>query len=388
MRRDRLDTPHLSTLSIHSWRSPVRALLKTLLVVTAIVCLGAGTNGSARAAELSAEIAIQFDERVDAFRDKHRVPGISAAVVVGGQLVLERGYGLADIENSVAATPETVYRLASISKMLTAVAALQLVEQGKLDLQAPVQKYVPDFPEKQAPITCELLLKHQSGIRHYKNGEARSAKAYAHVGDALGIFRDDPLLFAPGEKFFYTTYGYNLLGTAVEAAAGQDYVEYVLEHVCRPAGMKSIEPDSPYKIIAHRAAGYRLEGQGDSATHVNDIFVDVSNKIPGGGWCSNTGDLARFAIALMDGKLVSRESLERMWTVQKTTDGKETPSGLGCFVEQVEGQRRISHSGGQPKVSTFLVFSPETRSAVVLMSNLSGTRLKALAGELLTLVSQ
>lgn len=358
-----------------------------VVLALAIACSpAAGTRVAA--AELAAELAAQFDQRVDAFREKHRVPGISAAVVLGGQLVLERGYGLADVENSVPAAPETVYRLASISKMLTAVAALQLVEQGKLDLQAPVQTYVPGFPEKQAPITCELLLKHQSGIRHYKNGEVRSAVAYAHVGDALKIFQDDPLLFAPGEKYSYTTYGFNLLGTAVEAAAGQDYVEYVQEHVCRPAGMKSIEPDNPYKIIAHRAAGYRLQGIGDDARLVNDIFVDVSNKIPGGGWCSNTGDLARFAIALMDGKLLSRESLERMWTLQKTSNGQETTSGLGCFVEQVNGQRRISHSGGQPKVATFLVFSPDTRSAVALMCNLNGARLKALAGELLTLVSQ
>jgi CubicO group peptidase (beta-lactamase class C family) len=366
----------------------VLALLKTLFVALALTWFVLALGSRGQAAELSAEIATQLDERIDAFRDKHRVPGISAAVVVGGQLVLERGYGLADVENNVPATPDTVYRLASISKMLTAVAALQLVEQGKLDLQAPVQKYVPDFPEKQAPITCELLLKHQSGIRHYKDGEVRSAVAYARVGDALKIFCDDPLLFAPGEQFSYTTYGYNLLGTAIEAAAGQDYVSYVQEHVCRPAGMKAIEPDSPDKIIAHRAAGYRHKGPGKDAELVNDFFVDVSNKIPGGGWCANSGDLARFAIALMDAKLVSRESLERMWTAQKTASGKQTDSGLGCFVEQVDGQRRISHSGGQPKVSTFLVFSPESHSAVVLMSNLNGARLKALAGELLTLVSQ
>jgi CubicO group peptidase (beta-lactamase class C family) len=341
-----------------------------------------------QAAELAADVAAQLDQRIEKFREAHRVPGISAAIVVGGQLTLQRGYGLADVENDVPATPETVYRLASISKMLTAVAALQLAEQGKLDLHAPVQKYVPDFPEKQSPITCELLLKHQSGIRHYRDGEIRSAVAYARVGDSLKIFRDDPLLFAPGEKFSYTTYGYNLLGAAVEAAAGQEFVAYVREHIGTPSGMKSIRPDNPYQIIPHRAAGYRLEGSGEQAKLVNDIFVDVSNKIPGGGWCATSGDLARFVIALWDGKLLSREWLERMWTAQPTAAGKQTDCGLGCFVEQRQGQRWVSHSGGQPKVSTFLVFAPASRSAVVLLSNLSGVRLKALAGELLALVSQ
>lgn len=388
MRRDSHYPRNVHALSAPRQGFYFPALLKALVLAIVIAGPALAFRSDTCAAELSAEIVVQLDERIDAFRDKHRVPGISAAVVVGGQLVLERGYGLADVENNVPATPDTIYRLASISKMLTAVSAMQLVEQGKLDLQAPVQKYVPDFPEKQAPITCELLLKHQSGIRHYKDGEVRSAVAYARVGDALKVFRDDPLLFSPGEKFSYTTYGYNLLGTAIEAAAGQDYVSYVQEHVCRPAGMRAIEPDSPYKIIAHRAAGYRHNGLGKDAELVNDYFVDVSNKIPGGGWCASCGDLARFAIALMDAKLVSRDSLERMWTAQKTASGKQTDSGLGCFVEQQDGQRRISHSGGQPKVSTFLVFSPESRSAVALMCNLKDARLKTLAGELLTLVSQ
>ena len=148
------------------------------------------------------------------------------------------------------------------------------------NLSAAIQKYVPSFPEKKAPITAELLLKHQSGIRHYKDDEVRSAVFYNRVGDSLAIFQDDPLLFTPGERFTYTTYGYNVLGAAIEGASGQDYVRYVQEHVCQKAGMTTIQPDNPYKIIPHRAAGYRIKGSLEKGELLNDFMVDVTNKIP------------------------------------------------------------------------------------------------------------
>ncbi|MEX2112813.1 MAG: serine hydrolase domain-containing protein [Pirellulales bacterium] len=375
---------HASTAAVHF---PQRAALGRLLLACMLVALSAG-GGVLGAAELSSEARGQVDATIDAFLKEYRVPGLSAAIVVDGQLVYEHGYGLADIENQVPATPLTMYRLASISKMFTATAAMQLAEQGKLDLAAPIQKYVPSFPEKQGTITAELLLKHQSGIRHYRGDEVRSVVFYNRVGDSLGIFQDDALLFAPGEKFSYTTYGYNLLGTAIEGASGEEYVAYVQKHILEPCGIESMRADNPNLIIPHRAAGYRLHGTGASAELRNDFMVDVTNKIPGGGWCGPPGDLARFAIALMDGRLVETATLERMWTPQATTTGKQTDCGLGCFISDSDGQRRISHSGGQPKVSTFLVFCPEEKTAVALMCNLRDTNLKSLANQLMDQVAQ
>jgi CubicO group peptidase (beta-lactamase class C family) len=352
-------------------------LAATLLLVTRAATL---------AAELTDELRSQVDAKIEALMKERGVPGLSAGIVVDGQIAYERGYGLADVENNVAATPESIYRLASISKMFTATAAMQLVEAGKLDLAAPIQKYVASFPEKQAPITAELLLKHQSGIRHYKGDEVRSNVFYNRVGDALVIFKDDPLLFAPGEKFSYTTYGYNLLGTAIEGASGQDYVAYVQKHILEPCGCDTMRPDNPYQIIPHRAAGYRRIGPAKTAVLRNDFAVDVTNKIPGGGWCGTPRDLCRFAIVVMDGRLVASDTLERMWTPQKTGNGEQTNCGLGCFIAQSEGQRRISHSGGQPKVSTFLVFVPQEKAAVALMCNLRDTNLSELANDLLDVV--
>ncbi len=327
------------------------------LIVTAAV---------AHAAELPEDARAQIDQHVAKFLDRTGAPGVSIAIGVGDQLCFEKGYGLTDIENEVSATRHSIYRLASISKMLTSVAVLQLVEAGKLDLAAPIQSYVSDFPEKQSPITCALLLKHQSGIRHYKGDEIRSNVHYARVRDSFHVFQDDPLLFDPGTRFSYTTYGFNVLGAAIEGASGEDYVGYVQKHIADPCGMTSLQPDDPYKLIPHRAAGYRKQGQQLQ----NDFAVDISNKIPGGGWCSTAGDLVRFADALASGKLLGAPSLELMWTPQKTVDGKETTSGYGCFIDTVDGDRLISHSGGQPKVSTFLVFSPAKRVAVAVMCNL------------------
>ncbi len=333
-------------------------------------------------AELPEDLRRQVDQRVAKFLENSGAPGISLAIGVDNELCFEQGYGLADVENQVAASAESIYRLASISKMLTGVAVLQLVEAGELDLTVPIQSYVPGFPEKQAPITCDLLLKHQSGIRHYKGNEVRSSAHFMHVRDSFGVFQEDPLLFDPGTRFSYTTYGFNVLGAAIEGASGEDYVGYVQKHIAEPSGMSTLQPDSPFAIIPHRAAGYRKQGK----KLLNDFAADVSNKIPGGGWCSTAGDLVRFAGALNSGKLLSAQSLETMWTPRTTVDGDATKVGYGCFIDIVDDDRLISHSGGQPKVSTFLVFSPEKKVAVAVMSNLRASSPKPLALDLIELV--
>lgn len=342
------------------------ALLLILLAASARVPICA-------AGALAPEITGKIDATVEEFMRKEGIPGISLALASDGEIKLAKGYGMADVENSVPATEKTVHRLASISKMFTAVAAMQLAEQGKLDLSAPVQKYVPEFPEKQKPITPELLLKHQSGIRHYKGNETLNLVNYTKIGNALKIFKDEPLLFDPGDKFSYTTYGYCLLGSVIEGASGTDYVTYVTDNILKPSGIETMRPDDPYKLIPNRARGYtkgRRVGQIVMGGELSNCqFTDVTNKIPGGGWCSTASDLTRFAIALDAGKLLKRETLEKMWNKQKTAKGELTDSGLGCFVGEHNGRREIFHSGGQQGTSTFLLLCPDQKFSVALMCN-------------------
>src|SRR5262245_57518666 len=171
------------------------------------------------------------------FKDRLHIPALSVALVVNGELRFAAAYGIADVENSVAATPATVFRIASTSKPLAAVAAMQLAERGALDLDAPVQKYAPAFPVKRFPITTRQVLAHMSGIRNYRPGEGERTTRYGSLTDALSIFKDDELDHEPGARFTYTTFGYTLLGVIIEGASGRSFEDYMREQLFTPAGM-------------------------------------------------------------------------------------------------------------------------------------------------------
>jgi CubicO group peptidase (beta-lactamase class C family) len=182
--------------------------------------------------------------RIEAAMEKLGVPGVAVAVVAREQLVWSAAFGEADVENDVPVRTDTMFRLASVSKPITATAVLQLVERGRLDLDAPVQRYVPSFPDKPWPVTPRLLLAHLGGVRHYREGEFSSTRRYAGATDALHIFAADPLAHEPGTRFLYTSYGYNLLGCAVEGASGQSFLDYVRANVFEPAATTTRSPSS------------------------------------------------------------------------------------------------------------------------------------------------
>jgi CubicO group peptidase (beta-lactamase class C family) len=299
-----------------------------------------------------------------------KIPGMSVSVVTGGELRWSAGYGQADIENEVPATPETVYRLASVSKPITAVAVLQLVEQGKIDLDAPVQRYVPAFPPKQWPVTTRQLLGHLGGIRHYADGEFESTRRYATLTEALDIFRNDPLVQEPGTKYLYSTYGYTLVGAVVEAASGTTFADYVRQNVFEPAGMSGARVDDVREIIPRRAHGYE---KGPAGELRNSGLADTSYKVPGGGLCGTAPDLARFAIALWKGTLVRPETRRLMFTSLKTRDGKATGYGLGWALgTDPLGRDEVFHRGDQQRVTSLLYTQPERGLAIVLFANLEG----------------
>jgi CubicO group peptidase (beta-lactamase class C family) len=357
--------------------SYARAAFALCLLLLSFAPRATARQASRQASSLSAEKVRQIEALINAEMARQKIPGMSVAVVVGGQLRWSGGYGLSDVENNVPAKASTVYRLASVSKPLTATAVMQLVERGKIDLDAPVQKYCAAFPEKQWPVTTRQVLGHLSGIRHYKSDEEfNSTRHYESITDALSMFKDDPLLHEPGAKYTYTTFGYSVLGCEVEGASGRKFADYVRENIFLPAGMDTIRVDSVAEIIPNRAQGYRRTEKGEL---LNSPLADNSYKVPGGGFVSTVEDLARFAVAVQSNKLLRRETLEQMFTRQKTNDGKETGYGLGWGVNTRSGQRIIGHSGAQQRVSTFLHMQPDQGLAVVLMADIEDVRLGDLA---------
>jgi CubicO group peptidase (beta-lactamase class C family) len=303
------------------------------------------------------------------------IPGLSIAVVVEGELAWSRGYGLADLENFVPATPHTAYRTASIGKPMTATAILQLVEEGRLDLDVPVQRYCPTFPRKRWPITTRNLLQHTSGIRHYggprNDEEIFNTRHYDSVVEALQIFQDDPLDFEPGTRHHYSTFGYDVLGGVIEGVTGRSYLDYMREHIFAAAGMQDTRDDDPSAIIPHRAAGYLRTPEG---TLHNSRKVDMSSKLPAGGFITTVEDLARFAIAVMAHRLVSEVTLERMRTPTVLPGGEVISYGLGWAVfapgDLWYGEREMFHGGGTPGVSGMLYLLPERGFAVAILTNL------------------
>lgn len=264
------------------------------------------SRAAAQQTTLPPEKVRQIEALVAAEMSKQKIPGLTVAVAADRRVRWSAGFGMQDIENAVAARPATVYRLGSISKPITAVAVMQLYERGKIDLDAPVQKYCPAFPEKQWPVTTRQLLGHLSGIRHYKSDEEfNSTRLYASITEGLSMFKDDPLLFEPGTKYSYTTHGYSVLGCVVEGAAGQRFADYVSENVFKPASMEHARVDSVADIIPNRAQGYRITDKG---VLTNSPLADNSYKVPGGGFVSTAEDLARFAVALQTDRLLKRET--------------------------------------------------------------------------------
>ncbi|HVO11513.1 MAG TPA: serine hydrolase domain-containing protein [Vicinamibacteria bacterium] len=332
---------------------------------------GAGTGQKGLSNEPARPLPESVSEAITAAvaEDMSRlgIPGLSIALAEAADLRFAAGYGFADVENEVEATPDTVYRYASVSKPVTATAALRLSEQGRLDLDAPVWRYCAAYPPKPWPVSSRQLLCHQGGVRSYAQGERALTRHFGSVPEGLVVFKDDPLAYEPGTAVQYSTYGYCLLGCAVEGAAGRPFIEVLREEVFAPAGMTATAVDDPRVLVPHRASGYVRTESGDL---VNSALADMTYKVPGGGLCGTAPDVARFGSALVSGRLVGRATLAAMLTPQKLRNGHVTGFGLGLTIGARAGRREAWHIGGQERVSTLLYLRPDTGLSIGILSNL------------------
>jgi serine beta-lactamase-like protein LACTB, mitochondrial len=322
---------------------------------------------------------------------KYHAPGSTFAIGLHGEVAWAEGFGLADVENQVLAKADTVYRTASIGKPMTATAAMKLVEQGKLDLDKPIQEYCPRFPTKPWPISSRDLISHTSGIRHYggmnEEAELFNLRHYDHVSDAIDIFKDDPLKQEPGLDYLYSTWGYVALGCVLEGASGKEFRRLIQELVFDPAGMTETRDDDPRAIIPNRARGYIIA----SGQLKNSRWVDMSSKVAAGGFVTTVPDLVRFMNAWMAGKLVSASNMSAMLTPYKLPkDGTVDNFGLGWYIDEYNGMKTGGYGGGTPQVSGVILFIPEKNIAIAGIFNLEdipgperAAILKSIAGVIL-----
>ena len=319
----------------------------------------------------------------------NHVPGIAVAVVLHGNPAWSKGYGMADLEAAVPVTPQTLFRLASVSKPITAVAAMRLWEQGKLDLDAPVQRYCRSFPEKPWPITTRELLGHLGGIRHYRSENPSDPEIgnttyfIDGIAGGLAFFATDTLVAQPGTRYNYSTQGYTVIGCVIAHAASAAYTDVVRENVFAPAGMTHTVVDDRYAIIPFRTRFYHRDSTGRV---VNADFLDASYKVPGGGWLSSADDLARFESALFHDKLVRRSTRTLMWTSQRTVRDSATGYGLGFGIAGTACPRCVGHGGGQQGTSTFVLLDPDHETGVVVLANMDNLDVHALSESLLTVL--
>jgi len=303
-----------------------------------------------------------------------RIAGLQVAVGVDGKLVWSEGFGYADVACKVPVTAETQFRIGSVSKPLTAAALALLYERGKLDLDAPVQRYIPSFPDKGYPITTRQLAGHLAGIRHYRGDEFVLNRRFGSVAEGLTIFQDDSLLFPPGTRFSYSTYGWNLISAVIEGAAGQDFLSFIGHNVFRPLGMTHTAPDRADSLIPNRTLFYE---RGPDGGFVPAPTVDNSYKWAGGGFVSTAEDLVKFGSALLKPGFLRAETLELLFTSQQTDRGEPTGYGIGWFVSTDSlGHRWVFHGGSSVGGSTAFGVDRDSRIVIAITSNLSDAPLQ------------
>jgi CubicO group peptidase (beta-lactamase class C family) len=355
-------------MSIRVWRRLAALFLAVLLVGLSPAWAAAQAR---RAAAAGATIATGSPAEVDAFvtaqMKARRIPGVSVAVIRDGQVVFARGYGLANVEHQVPATERTMYQLASVTKQFTATAVMMLVEEGKLTLSTPLRSVLPDMPEAWGGVTIAQLLNHTSGIPSYTSRPdfGTMMRKDFTPAELIGLVRDGPMDFAPGEKWRYNNSGYVLLGMIVEKVSGQPWGAFLDTRIFKPAGMPTARVNDLQAIVPHRAQGYvwtagRLQ---------HGEYVSPTQPYAAGALLVSVLDLAKWDEVLATRPLLSPASLAAMYAPAPLADGKTHPYGFGWDVGPYRTRARHGHGGGIPGFSTYYARFVDDKLSVVVLAN-------------------
>ncbi|MQA39343.1 serine hydrolase [Rugamonas sp. FT29W] len=344
----------------------------TALMLPLMLACAAPVHASANAGPAG------FDQFVAAEMAARKIPGLSIGYSMDGK-TWARGYGYADIENKTPATALSSYRMASVTKPMTAAAVLRLAEQGKLDLDAEIQSYVPYFPRKASVVTVRQLLGHLGGIDAYRNSALEQHfKQHMDTRQSIAVFSQFDLIAAPGARYRYTSYGYNLLGAAIEGATGDSYGEHMQRSVWGPLGMVDTRLDDPLALIPRRVRGYQL--QDGQLRHAE--FIDISSRFAAGGTRATVLDMLRFGGGVSQGKLLSPASMAMMFEPMTTAGGDFTGYGMGWETGVTPGRFGIAHDGIQPETSTYLFCFPSRKLTIAVAANLQRVETRLLVQRL------
>lgn len=349
-----------------------------------LVCL------AARAQDDTLALSGKLEALVDARFKSTKCPGLSVAVASKNKLVFSRALGMADLEQGVTMNTDSVHRLGSVSKPITGTIVMDLVEQGKLSLDASIRQYLPELPESYQRVTLRHLLSHQSGVRGYTNPPdvAFSVTHYATSREALKTFMAYPLLFEPGTKIEYSSFSFTVAAAAAEGVTGRSFQQLSADFFAKHA-ISGFALDDPLALVPKRVRGYLVDrnskiefnnGQvmardyltGNVGEVTNARFYDISNRYAAGGFDSSAEDLLRFVLAVASGRVLDPETVRKMWTAQSTSDGSTSVFGLGWGVSQWKGRTMVGMNGAEPAATAFLRDLPDSGIVVAVACNAEG----------------
>jgi CubicO group peptidase (beta-lactamase class C family) len=298
---------------------------------------------------------------------KPAAPGAAVIVTRKGQALFRKGYGMADLELQVPIEPDMVFRLGSVTKQFTAVAILMLEEEGKLSVSDPITKFLTDYPTQGQTITVEHLLTHTSGIRSYTEMPEwlpQWRKDFT-LSELIDFFKNQPMDFAPDERWLYDNSGYILLGAIIEKASGQSYEDFIRTKIFEPLGMKHSYYDHTERIIPKRVKGYERTSSGFQ----NAAYLSMTQPYAAGSLASSVDDLALWDSALWSNKLLKPESLAKAHKAHVLKTGRVTGYGYGWAIGTYEGHRTVEHGGGINGFATYALSLPDDRVFVAILTN-------------------
>ena len=349
----------------------------TAIIAMCLLFVSFASAQNADAKQADQQLNVKFDEYMNA---AVKVDGFSGSVLVArdGKPIFSKGYGMANIEWNVPNSPQSVYRLGSVTKQFTAMAITMLQERGKLSVSDPLCKYIANCPDAWKPITVKNLLTHTSGVPNYTEFPdfAKTTIMPTTTAEMTDVLKTKPLDFAPDEKYAYSNSGYYLLGVIIEKVSGVTYADFLQENIFTPLGMKNTGYDDPLKIIKNRASGY----QRTAGKIMNASYMDLSVPYAAGSLYSTTGDLLLWDQALYTEKLVSKKSLDEIFTPYKSG------YGYGWGIGKKFDRKEISHGGGIYGFATDISRFPDDKVTVIVLTNIQGSAAGRVSNDLAAIV--